>query len=119
MVELSRALVVAAFPAIASLALAQQITVGTNVQVSKQRSKDAHYELLAGADPANPTRMMACSMVHDASRSRTNSVVYTTTDGGQNWRQTLEVARGWLTGDPVCMYGLGDTAFVVLLTVDS
>src|SRR5688500_16025158 len=94
-----------------------QITVGKNVHVSKAREGTPHYEHLAGSDPVNPRRMMACSMYSDPTRTKTHSVLYTSHDGGQSWKETLTLGMGDMVGDPVCEFGLGDTAFFVVLAL--
>ena len=95
-----------------------QISVGQNVQVSSDRSGTPHYEHLAGADPENPNRMMACSMLSDAEGGTTISVVYTSHDGGRTWNETLSVAKGRMSGDPVCEFGLDGKAYFVVLTLE-
>src|ERR1051325_1548970 len=93
------------------------ITVGQNVQVSSDHPRWAHYEHLAGAHFRDPNKMMACSMVTDPARGHDHSVVYTTVDGGKSWKKTLDADLvKALTGDPVCVYGAGDTAYFVALT---
>ncbi|MBI1872266.1 MAG: exo-alpha-sialidase [Acidobacteria bacterium] len=93
------------------------ITVGPNVQVSSPRGKYAHYELLAGAHLTDPNKLMACSMMVSPQHNASNSVVYTSIDGGRTWKETLEVHDAPSTaGDPVCPYGLGDNAYFVVLT---
>jgi hypothetical protein len=94
-----------------------QITVGKNVHVSKAREGTPHYEHLAGSDPANPRRMMACSMYSDPTRTKTHSVLYTSHDGGQSWKETLALSDANMVGDPVCEFGLGDTAYFVVLSL--
>jgi hypothetical protein len=104
-------------PAALTSQAAPAITVGPNVQVSADRARLPHYEHLAGAHARDANKMMACAMVGDPPRGHDYSVVYTTVDGGKSWRHTLDAdpVKG-LTGDPVCMYGQGDTAYFVVLT---
>jgi hypothetical protein len=92
------------------------ISVGPNVQVSSPRGKYAHYELLAGAHLTDPNKLMACSMVIVPEQNASNSVVYTSLDGGKTWKETLEAHDANLAGDPVCPYGAGDNAYFVVLT---
>jgi hypothetical protein len=96
---------------------AAAIVVGTNIQVSLGRARDPHYELLAGAHLTDPNKLMACSMVYSPRLNRTTSVVYASHDGGRTWKQTLEVEKDGLVGDPVCPFGLGDNAYFLVLSV--
>ncbi len=84
------------------------IQVGPNVQVSAARASYAHGELLAGADPHNPTRMIVCSMVDRESRKYpVTSVVYMTADGGATWTPVLNAEKlGYpYMSDPKCAFG--------------
>jgi photosystem II stability/assembly factor-like uncharacterized protein len=92
-----------------------QMTVGPNVQISKGNSKDMHSELYAGADPANPQRLIACSMLESRTRPTTNTVVYVSQDGGTTWQQTLRPDDIERTGDPVCAFGPDGTAYYLAL----
>ena len=69
------------------------MTVGPNVQVSQSREKYAHYELLAGAHLADPNKLMACSMMISPEQNATNSVVYTSLDGGKTWSRSRNHGR--------------------------
>jgi hypothetical protein len=93
------------------------IRVGPNVHVSRDLATTSHYELLAGAHARDPNRRMACSMAINKAKNKSTSVVYTTIDGGKTWKLTLDSDEGTLTGDPVCAYGPGDTAYFVVLAL--
>ena len=45
------------------IAGAQTVTVGPNVQVSKDLAGDAHFEMQIAADPFDAGRLLACSML--------------------------------------------------------
>src|SRR5258706_6590322 len=72
---------------------AQVIAIGPNVQVSAQNSHRAHWEVRVAADPANAKRLLACPMVHSAELDSVHTIVYASSDGGQNWRATFESDR--------------------------
>ena len=55
-------------------------------------------------------------MIVSSDQNASNSIVYTSLDGGKSWKETLEVHVGNLAGDPVCPYGIGDAAYFVVLT---
>ncbi len=99
--------------------LGAQVTVGGNVQISTDMADAAHYEHLAGADPSRPERMMACSMVTRPGESRIIGVAYASHDGGRSWKKTFVSEGAATTADPVCEFGLGDTAYFAVLSIDS
>ncbi len=92
--------------------------VGETALVTTSAPKSPHYELLAAADPADPSRMLACSMVLNTETGGFSVAAYLTTDGAKTWRRTLEVEQGRLTGDPACAFGPDRTAFVAALGGD-
>jgi hypothetical protein len=89
------------------------ITVGDNVQVSRAFSRDMHYEVLAGADPNDPTRLLACSFLFPADGSPNTNVVYASFDGGRSWAPTLGGKELLDTSDPACTYGPNGDAYFV------
>ncbi|NJD18015.1 MAG: exo-alpha-sialidase, partial [Gemmatimonadetes bacterium] len=95
-----------------------QITVGGNVQVSTDMAQAPHYEHLAGADPARPGRMLACAMVTRPGESKVLGVVYASADAGRSWRRTFVSESASVTADPECAFGLGDTAYFAVLSID-
>src|SRR5688572_16799570 len=84
-----------------SLRAQAQIQVGRNVQISKANIALHHTEVLADADPSNPSRMVACTHMHHADRGEIGVVVYISHDGGGSWRPTLEE---YPFNDPTCTY---------------
>jgi hypothetical protein len=97
------------------------IQVGPNVHVSKDLAREPHYEYLAGAHATDPRKMLACSYVFrstqradDTTQAASYLVLYATEDGGKTWKETMRSLDG--DGDPVCTYGLGDTAYFVTLS---
>jgi hypothetical protein len=97
--------------ALASVASAQaRVTVGANVRISTDLLNLPHYEYWADAHSTNPRHMIACSHV-PSDTGFTASVVYVTSDSGRTWKRTLKIDGG----DPICAFGLGDTAFFVAL----
>jgi hypothetical protein len=106
--------VVAASAALATISpTAPQIAVGSNTHVSRARTTDAHYELIANAHPTDPHRLIACAMVWSSTRQST--VVYVSSDGGATWRTTLQPDDIERTFDPVCTFGPDGTAYFVAL----
>lgn len=83
-------------------AIAAQITVGPNVQVSRDRPKMYHSELWGGADLTNPDRLIACSMADDK-----HVRFYVSHDRGKTWKLTLErkEPRTGTNGDQLCEFG--------------
>jgi hypothetical protein len=102
--------VVCALLARAAAAQAQQVTVGRNVQVSRANSTDSHDEVLISADPVNPRRLLACSIV--MGRANIRAIAYVSFDGGVLWTPAVEHS-GWLAlaDDPSCALGLDGHAY--------
>jgi hypothetical protein len=96
-----------------------RISVGANVQVSKPRSAQPHYEVVLAADPNNPKHLLASSMLmpeEPAPSQMFHTVVYASFDGGASWQETALVAEGWQTADPTCAYGPDGTAYFAVLS---
>lgn len=89
-----------------------QIAVGPNVHVSAARAHQAHGEVLLGADPTDPDRLLGCSMVISDEAPVTRwTTVYASADGGRSWRPTLETDERAHSGDPSCVFGSGGAAY--------
>lgn len=114
-------LVVASAAVVSAAPAAAQITVGPNVQVSRARGEDPHYEFIAAADPTHPDHLLVCSMVSTAKRQvqstllPQNTVVYLSRDGGKRWQPTLQPDDSEGTSDPACTFGPDGTAYYVTL----
>ncbi len=98
------------------------ITVGPNVQVSAANASRDHYEVYVGTDPGNPKDLIGCSMIEPKRPSTrlTDSIVYSSFDGGASWTPTLEsdaALQG--VGDPACVFGPGGDAYFVALAMES
>jgi hypothetical protein len=94
------------------------ITLGPNVQVSKQRAEQRHFEVLIASDPENPRHLLACSMLEEklSHVEFSGTIAYMSFDGGMNWQETLHVAEeGKRLADPACAYGPGGTAYMAVL----
>jgi hypothetical protein len=115
-------------PALATLAMAQKpdnlISVGSNVQVSKSRAGQTHYEIQLSADPRDARHLLGCSMVHSENPgephpSRNSVVAYVSFDGGSSWQDTLELKGGTnIWEDPACILGLDGAAYLGALGWD-
>jgi len=90
-----------------------QISVGPNVHVSASRGGDAHYEVIAAADPTRPERLVVGEIERHGTSAGT--IVYASTDGGESWSATLETPpaahRSDATSDPAVAYGPDGTAY--------
>jgi hypothetical protein len=111
-------LLVSALLLVASSPGAAQIRVGANVQVSRARSGDAHYEVLVAADPANARRLLVGAMRQPAgAASVSGSIAYVSSDGGETWTPTLETPppdrRQDASGDPAVAFGPDGVAYFV------
>ena len=90
------------------------ISVGPNVQVSTARPTDTHYEVVISADPTDPSRLIAGSLVYPDTGTLVGTVVYNSSDGGAHWRPTLDLPALARTGDPATAYGPDGTAYYVV-----
>jgi hypothetical protein len=96
----------------APIARAQQITVGPNVRVSAARPDDAHNEVLVAADPHDPARLLACSIVIYGTENQIRTAVYASRDGGRSWAPTLYTGPyATLSADPSVAFGPGGEAY--------
>ncbi len=103
--------------ALAPLAYAQKIAIGSNVNISVTAGNlnTWHAEIWAAADPNDPNRLLACSVTqHMPAVNPMSSTYYASADGGKTWKQTLEIAEGARHSlDPVCNFGVNHSAFAV------
>lgn len=79
---------------------APKVSVGENVQVSSANKKRPHYELDLVSHPTDPKVLLGAGMVWTDAEDKYDVVVYRSSDGGQHWTPTLEVARRGVTQDP-------------------
>lgn len=103
-----------------SVARGQQpkIVVGPNVQVSAGRANMNHGEVIIAADPKNPDWLIGCSDIFPdpLKRRLSDSVTYTSHDGGANWTPTQYIdAGGEGSGDPSCGFGSNGRAYTAFL----
>lgn len=94
------------------------ITVGPNVLVSAARPASDHTEYMADADPADPNRVMVCSMIYSQERNQLTSGLYASADGGTSWALALDDDSSRFGGvwDPACAFGGGGAAYFATLT---
>jgi hypothetical protein len=91
------------------------IHVGRNVRVSAANGDRLHHEIGMAASPADPRRLLVCSMIFDAKDASRHVVAYLSTDGGETWTPTLEVRRTTFVGDPDCRFGPDGSAYLSAL----
>jgi hypothetical protein len=109
-IRIGAAVVVVAAP---TMTAAGQIVVGPNVQVSRARSGDPHYEVLAAADPRNPSRLLV-GAIHMPPSGPAGTIAYVSNDGGETWTPTLETPPrdrvSDASSDPALTYSSDGTA---------
>src|SRR5574338_1520141 len=81
-----------------------RIRVGTNVHVSKSRERSPYQEVVIASDPANPTRLIACTMLEPGPNRSVKSAVFSSFDAGASWGQPVVTTSHW-ANDPTCAYG--------------
>ena len=91
-------------------ARAQHIQVGPNVHVSQSRERSPYQEVVIASDPANPSRLIACTMLEPGPNRSVKSAVFASFDGGASWGQPLVTTSHW-SNDPTCAYGPGGVAY--------
>ena len=92
---------------LSSAARAQEINVSDMVQVSTDNAQRNHSEVIAAADPSDPKRLLACSMIQPLQPSLevSRDVSYLSVDGGLHWSPTLEFGGDLWSSDPSCVFG--------------
>ena len=91
-------------------AQAQRIRVSTNVHVSQSRERSPYQEVVIASDPADPTRLIACTMLEPGPNRSVKSAVFSSFDGGASWGQPMVTTSHW-ANDPTCAYGPGGVAY--------
>src|SRR3984885_6022316 len=94
------------------------VLVAPPVEVSFANRTRPHWEVQVAADPTDPTRLIACSMVQGDDQTYrkswpTNIVVYTSLDGGLNWEPTHEIDMLQHNADPTCAFGPDGSAYAM------
>jgi hypothetical protein len=92
------------------LAQAQYIRVGNNVHVSRSRDRSPYQEVVIASDPANPSRLIACTMLEPGPNRSVKSAAFASFDGGVSWGQPIVTTSHW-ANDPTCAYGPGGVAY--------
>jgi hypothetical protein len=79
-----------------------------------------HTEGMIAADPADPRKLIACSMFL-TERSGQSVAVYQSADGGAHWQRTFESPAEEFIADPACTFGPDGVAYLTMmpLTVPS
>ena len=95
------------------------LTVGALVQISIDKSQNHFDEVVASADPRDPSKLIACSMfdvfVPGADVQRT--VAYTSFDAGATWSKAF--VADLIGGDPTCDYGNDGAAYLAIISPDT
>ncbi len=96
------------------------IAVGENVLVSGQNPAWEHTEYMGDADPANPDKLMVCTMLFSPRHDQLTSGIYVSDDGGRSWDFTHNDTSSRLRGvwDPACAFGLNGAAYFMTLRID-
>jgi hypothetical protein len=110
-------LVIGLVPAILSAQSKPSITVGPNVHVSVDHAADGASESWLTADPKDPRRLLACTIIYPTGENRRYTAVYLSVDRGRSWKPVLSPKEeGYVdAADPACVLGPGGTASYVEL----
>ncbi|HVT38839.1 MAG TPA: sialidase family protein, partial [Gemmatimonadaceae bacterium] len=90
---------------------APAIHVGPNIQVSRSRAADTHYEVTVATHPRDPSRLVVGSIIYPESGTTYGTIVYASADGGVTWNPVLEGGPLDHTGDPAMAFGPDGTAY--------
>ena len=91
---------------------AQQLTVVNRVPISPL-GNGAHWWVNVATDPGDANRLIACATRTVAPTANVWSSVYTSTNGGASWTETLtDSSSRWVT-ETSCAMGPGGAAYLV------
>jgi hypothetical protein len=122
LVAMSRTAATVIMPRLTKIAAEQKqqprILVAPLVVVSRANLARPHWEVQVAADPADATRLIACSMVLGDDQTYrkswpTDIVVYTSLDGGLTWQPTHEIDKLQHNADPTCAFGPEGSAYLM------
>ena len=89
------------------------VRVGPNVCVSAAHPADTHYEVVVTADPHDPSRLVAGSIIYPRIAATYGTIVYQSADGGAHWAPSLELPDLDHTGDPAVTFAPDSVAYYV------
>lgn len=92
---------------------AQETHVGPDRQVSAPNPDLGHYETRIAAHPNDPDVLLAAAMVVSDTVDRFDVRVYRSSDGGESWKETLDVDPRSGEGDPDLAFGPEGRAYLV------
>src|SRR5688572_17431922 len=95
-----------------------QISVGPNVQVSRDAGNVTHHEVLIATDPADAKRLIACSMMGPLPDGKRLAGVYASFDGGKTWSRVLTENERVFNADPACAFGINGSAHFSIMSID-
>ena len=92
------------------------ITVAPSVRVDWMNSSRPDHELQIAADPTDASRLVVCSIQLDSGQNYdtpwpVHIFVYTSFDGGLNWRATYPHDDKKFSADPSCAFGPDGSAY--------
>ncbi len=89
---------------------APTITVGSNVEVSREDDADTHDEVLIATHPTDPNQLVACSMANQnrIGQRKMHTSAYISNDGGKTWTLGPRIPE---SGDPVCEFSPDGAAY--------
>lgn len=107
---------------VAANAPTADISVGENIQVSKQQANTPFTECVIAADPEKPNRLFAASMYWPQSQG-TSLIGYLSEDGGATWKTSLELPadrthKSERLADPTAGFGPDGELYLVHMRTD-
>jgi hypothetical protein len=87
------------------------IRVRGNVQVSKAHANWSHDEPMLAADPNDPNKMLACSIVLVPEWAKRTTTTYRSENGGRSWEPSLTIENVKASSDPACFFGPDSMAY--------
>jgi hypothetical protein len=105
------------FPIHAQGQLESRLNIGPNAHVSVDNPKDGASESWLSADPTDPNRLLACTVIFPDGENRRYTTVYLSVDRGRTWRATLTTRTYAESTDPACALGPNGVANHIALVL--
>jgi hypothetical protein len=99
-------------------AAVQLVTADPPVHVSWADARHSIGEVLAAADPTNPRRLIACSIIYSNDENRMWVSAYLSEDQGRTWRRAVETRDPSRSNeaDPSCTFGRDGRVYLAAIS---
>lgn len=108
----TRLIILTIFGLWALVAAPGQVTIGPLVNVKSYGSR-WYPDYQIQADPTDPKYLIICGGKWDTAKNELSGFVYTSTDGGRNWTESLEDRSSTFVSEHSCAMGADGKAYFV------